>query len=579
MKKTVLRFVETALILICFTLSVYADDTINYSKTMTETGIKITGQVLENTDEEILLRVLKYTDDSIDLDSDLVYIQQQSVDTDGKFEFYCELPDGGNVSDGEFFPEKYIVNLGALKLGTQVSEVVDYYGREYRDYVIGKINEAKSTNSTALLSTVMTETYEKLSINAEVYDEYILDGGSFERLAQRLASLPQISNLQEYALQLNQSAAFQMLMNFSDSDKENPVRFISDEKYQKYLGIENSSAINTFNLLKASYGDIIGLSYKKLIEQGELNNAFEFSVISVGLRYAVSYGDVANILKDNENILGITYSQYNLTNSELLKLAGVNIKALSDVKPLIDAIISGRYISSGSGTPGGRPGGTSGGGGSGGSSVGAGFMTGSTGASQNSEYETLINPFTDLYGYEWAEKSIVDLYKNGIVNGKSSESFDPGAAVTREEFIKIIVSAFGIKATVENEPCFKDVKADEWYFPFVKTAFNTGIVMGDESGMFGVGAPIKRQDIAVILKRMYFSDMKLESLNENIFSDFTSISDYAKESVEIMQNMGIMNGFENKCFMPQANATRAETAVLVARVMELVKSGGVSLND
>ena len=52
-----------------------------------------------------------------------------------------------------------------------------------------------------------------------------------------------------------------------------------------------------------------------------------------------------------------------------------------------------------------------------------------------------VNPFKDLGGYEWARESIVNLYKKKIISGITSESFAPGNAVTREEFVKMLVGA------------------------------------------------------------------------------------------------------------------------------------------
>ena len=102
--------------------------------------------------------------------------------------------------------------------------------------------------------------------------------------------------------------------------------------------------------------------------------------------------------------------------------------------------------------------------------------------------------------------------------------------------------------------------------------------MGDESGRFGVGQPITRQDIAVILARAYYADTRPDRVDESICNDYHSIAEYAKGSVAIIREAGIMIGYEDGNFLPQANATRAETAVLIVRVMELVRSGGVEVN-
>ena len=44
----------------------------------------------------------------------------------------------------------------------------------------------------------------------------------------------------------------------------------------------------------------------------------------------------------------------------------------------------------------------------------------------------------------------------------------------------------------------------------------------------------------------------------------TMISDYAKQSVALLAAAGILNGYEDKTFMPQGTATRAEAAKLLS---------------
>ena len=53
-------------------------------------------------------------------------------------------------------------------------------------------------------------------------------------------------------------------------------------------------------------------------------------------------------------------------------------------------------------------------------------------------------------------------------------------------------------------------------------------------------------------------------------SDMDTVSDYAKEAVETLMANGIINGKNGK-IDPKANATRAEVAVMLNRVLDLVK--------
>lgn len=576
MKKGFLIVMSVVLVLMCAP-SYAADNGLEYEIAMTETGIEVIGRVSEAAEEEILFRVLRYSEPPVNLEKDLIYMEQQNVSADGTFTFSCVLPDGGQWAEEEFIPAQYTVSLGAFKLGIQISEIFTYYGVEYQEEVIAQINQAKSDSSIEGLTEIMAQLYEKNVIYADAYEELIQSGGDFGEIAQRIISMPAVENLQGYVQQLNQSATIQMLF---DTAEEKLVDFISDASHQEYLGIVNSSALSAFQLLKNSYGALIGTTYQNLMKQGESEEAFELAVISVGLKYAGSFGDVETLLKENEKVLGIQYSQYQLTNAELLTLAGMEIHKLSDVKQRLDEIVSNRDKGSGGSSGGGS--GSSGGGSFGSShgtsSGGISVIGGGTVPPGNTENTQVINPFLDLADYRWAEQSIVTLYQKKIISGRSAEIFDPAAAVTREEFVKMLVSASGINVNETAEPTFTDVSKDSWYYPYIKTAVNAGVIIGDESGRFGVGQPITRQDIAVILARVYYADTRPDRVDESICNDYYSIAEYAKESVAIIREAGIMIGYEDGNFLPQANATRAETAVLIARVMELVRSGGVEVN-
>ena len=56
------------------------------------------------------------------------------------------------------------------------------------------------------------------------------------------------------------------------------------------------------------------------------------------------------------------------------------------------------------------------------------------------------------------------------------------------------------------------------------------------------------------------------------FGDEESISDYAKNAVQIMQNVGIISGRDNGNFAPTENATRAEAAKMLDMLLEIMES-------
>lgn len=181
---------------------------------------------------------------------------------------------------------------------------------------------------------------------------------------------------------------------------------------------------------------------------------------------------------------------------------------------------------------------------------------------------TVSHPFTDISTVSWAADAITALYNEGIISGKSSNEFAPFDNITREEFVKIAIGVLGVKPALGTST-FADVNSSSWYAPYVNAAVSAGIIGGYSDTQFGVGDFITRQDVAVILDRMY----DIASLeNAQNFLDINDISDYAKASVERLSGAGVINGSDGK-FMPKSNCTRAEAACMVYRMMSLIKEG------
>lgn len=206
--------------------------------------------------------------------------------------------------------------------------------------------------------------------------------------------------------------------------------------------------------------------------------------------------------------------------------------------------------------------GSSGGGGGSGASVV--IMPAKGEAEKTQEGRTV---FKDIEGVLWAKDSIEYLYEKNIVNGVSETEFVPNRNVTREEFVKMIVLAFGVYDETA-EVGFSDVKRDSWYAPFVASGVKVGIVNGVGDGSFGVGKFITRQDMTVMLYRV-IQNMKLDMEEKALveFSDASAFEGYAKESIEKLSAMGIVNGVGNGSFAPEAPVTRAMAATVIARII------------
>ena len=215
----------------------------------------------------------------------------------------------------------------------------------------------------------------------------------------------------------------------------------------------------------------------------------------------------------------------------------------------------------------GNQGSNHGGGGGSGSGSGSGGTTASKPIIPPAEQPVPVieDVFTDLDSVPWAKQSIMALYAKGIVSGMGDKKFAPTEFVTREQFVKILVSALGM--STEGSECeFADVDKNMWYYPYVACAVQNNIVYGIDENYFGTGSNITREQIAAMCARVVgrTSDKTVED-----FVDQDEISDYAKESVMLMKRLGVVSGNENGEFNPKDYATRAEAAQIIYTMINL----------
>lgn len=178
-------------------------------------------------------------------------------------------------------------------------------------------------------------------------------------------------------------------------------------------------------------------------------------------------------------------------------------------------------------------------------------------------------PFQDIEEVPWAIKAIETLKDKGIIAGKAPEIFDPYASITREEFVKMIVLAAGMEIA-DGEVAFTDVPPGSWCRQYIKTACDTGLLYGIGENQFGMGLPITRQDIAVIVYRM-MNDLGVEMKADKAdFKDADSIAEYAKEAVNFLSANKIINGTPEGNFEPANDATRAEATVILYRTINFM---------
>lgn len=102
---------------------------------------------------------------------------------------------------------------------------------------------------------------------------------------------------------------------------------------------------------------------------------------------------------------------------------------------------------------------------------------------------------------------------------------------------------------------FRDVPADAWYAGEMLAAKANGYLAGDEKGDSNPQQEITRAETCVILARVMKQDAQEESLS---FTDADAVPAWAAASVSALVKKGLVSGYPDGSFQPEKSITRAE---------------------
>ena len=368
------------------------------------------------------------------------------------------------------------------------------------------------------------------------------------------------SDIENFTAEINRTFAISE-MNMADSAEKvkSAFEFYNDKYYKIDTDLSAKNADEIFSLMCG----------KAVTKEEDVKNIFKYAELK------------SELLHTNYNLVYEAVKKYSddLSGLNKTKFSGINkkddfgrqvlngIEGCKDLSAII--VLINNYTESDSSGGGGSAGGgkgSSGGGSSGKSSVSIGSQV-VTDIRQNANEKTRL--FSDIDEKHWAYGAVEYLYGKGAVTGYADGSFKADENVTRAEFVTMAVKLFGMESAEGAEMNFTDVSDKDWFYETVKTAASGGLILGDADGSFRPGEKITRQEIAVILNRYIEKTGKnLKKVNSaTVFEDADEIANWAFESIARLQRSGIVNGTSDGSFKPNNNASRAETAAMLYRLM------------
>ncbi|MEW9702310.1 S-layer homology domain-containing protein [Paenibacillus sp. SI8] len=215
------------------------------------------------------------------------------------------------------------------------------------------------------------------------------------------------------------------------------------------------------------------------------------------------------------------------------------------------------------------------------------------------------NSYNDVTNHPWARNDLDILYSKGYIDGKTDGLFMPNDAITRGEFVTMLVDIFNIplrNTDIEESSVLQSqtgtfVDVQKGYslpgsnngrlfdYQHIEAAARAGIVRGNANGLFLPNNSLTRQDAAVMIARA--ADLKVSS-DENksmanlkkVFTDadIEHMELYAAPAIEAVYKGKLIEGIENALLTGQKKPTyrfdaretftRAQAAAVAVRVLK-----------
>ncbi|MDY5231871.1 MAG: S-layer homology domain-containing protein [Eubacteriales bacterium] len=295
--------------------------------------------------------------------------------------------------------------------------------------------------------------------------------------------------------------------------------------------------------------------------------------------YTIKYGTSKDKLTrtkeiDKADTVSAEITGLSASTAYYLQIAAKNAAGTGEFSDIVNAKTDAENTQGG--------GGTGGGGGGGGGSTGGGSIGGGGGGSTGGSGYTPSTPnnpttpssgetFTDLENHAWAKDAVYTLKNKGIISGISDTEFAPANNIKRGDFILILTRMLGVNNEFTEN--FADVPESAYYYQAIGSAKAAGIAQGSGENFMPENSII-RQDLITLAYRAFLAKGYITETTDltslDTFGDKDSISDYAKTSMASMVKAGIIQG-SNGNVNPKGFATRAEVAVMCARLVELMK--------
>ena len=179
----------------------------------------------------------------------------------------------------------------------------------------------------------------------------------------------------------------------------------------------------------------------------------------------------------------------------------------------------------------------------------------------------------------WFEEYVDRVTELKLIDGKTADTFAPNDNMTRADMAVALYRLAGSPESATANP-FTDVADDASYKDAVVWAAEKKIVEGRTDDTFDPSADITRQEIAKMMNVYAAYAVGKTELSSRVdelsgYSDAASVSAWAKEYMNWAVASEFITGIDGK-LEPKGTATRAQVAAILCRYMDDASTGDAS---
>lgn len=178
--------------------------------------------------------------------------------------------------------------------------------------------------------------------------------------------------------------------------------------------------------------------------------------------------------------------------------------------------------------------------------------------------------FNDIASLPQAQQeAVTTLADKLILNGESQGVFDPAGGVTRAEFSAMVVRALGLW-NIPGGTSFTDVPSGYWGHSVIESMTAMAFLDGFPNGTFEPDARITNAQMAAIVTRVLTHYSGSAAIRTVTPGDASQIPAWATSDVRTALDTGVMSLSANGDFQPGALTTRAQAALIVDNLMQIL---------